>query len=141
MRKDSRLSRILHAIIHIHFLEKAVTSEKLGKMLQTNPVVVRRTMALLKEAGYVTSVKGHNGGWSLIKPLSDITLFDIYKVVGEGSLFTIGLTDEHTNCPIEKAVNSSLDGVMSEAETLMLTRFKEITIESLAKNFEGESKV
>lgn len=141
MRKDSRLSRILHAIIHIHCLEKAVTSEKLGKMLQTNPVVVRRTMGLLKEAGYVTSVKGHNGGWSLIKPLSEITLFDIYKVVGEGSLFTIGLTDEHTNCPIEKAVNSSLDGVMSEAETLMLTRFKEITIESLAKNFEGESKV
>jgi|TARA_R110002012_G_scaffold245086_1_gene420065 DNA-binding IscR family transcriptional regulator len=135
MRKDSRLSRILHALIHIQFLEGPVTSVELGKMLNANPVVVRRTMALLKESGYVTSAKGHSGGWSINKPLASITLYDIYKIVGENSVFTIGLTDEHNNCPIEIAVNASLNNVLTEAESLMLNRFKEISIQSLADNF------
>lgn len=141
MRKDSRLSRILHALIHLQFLERSVTSDELGKMLNTNPVVVRRTMALLKQAGYVTSVKGHSGGWTLNKSLADITLYDIYKIVGESSVFTIGLTDEHNNCPIEIAVNASLSGVLNEAEALMLRRFKEISIQSLAENFKVKSRL
>ena len=138
MRKDSRLSRILHALIHLKFLERAVTSEELGKMLNTNPVVVRRTMALLKKAGYVTSAKGHNGGWTSNKALADITLYDVYKIVGDSSLFTIGLTDEHNDCLIEIAVNASLTEVLNEAEALMLKRFKEITIQSLADNFKDK---
>jgi DNA-binding IscR family transcriptional regulator len=140
MRKDSRLSRILHTLIHLKFLARSATSDELGKMLNTNPVVVRRTMALLKEAGYVTSSKGHSGGWCLAMDLADITLFDIYTIVGESSLFTIGLTDEHHNCPIEMAVNSSLNEVFNEAETLMLRRFKEITIQSLAAQFDEKMK-
>ena len=55
--------------------------------------------------------------------------------MGESSVFTIGLTDEHNNCPIEIAVNASLSGVLNEAEALMLRRFKEISIQSLAENF------
>lgn len=134
MRKDSRLSRILHALIHLKNLDRSVTSEELGQMLSTNPVVVRRTMALLKEAGYVTSVKGHSGGWTLNRALADITLYDIYKIVGESSLFTIGLTDEHQNCAIEIAVNASIGEVLTEAEALLLERFKQITLQSLADN-------
>ena len=95
-------------------------------------------MALLKQSGYVSSVKGHSGGWSLNKCLSEITLYDIYKLVGESSIFTIGLTDEHQNCAVEKAVNRSLAEVLDEAEALMLKRFKEITIQSLAEDFSKE---
>ncbi|MCF2901973.1 Rrf2 family transcriptional regulator [Pseudoalteromonas sp. OFAV1] len=62
MRKDSR----------------PVTSETLASMLMTNPLVVRRTMALLRQAGYVSAIKGHNGGCLLATPLTDIILFDIH---------------------------------------------------------------
>ncbi|WMN60683.1 Rrf2 family transcriptional regulator [Pseudoalteromonas xiamenensis] len=132
MRKDSRLSRVLHALAHMSHLGRAVTSEEMGKMLNTNPVVVRRTMALLKKAGYITSVKGHNGGWSLIGELSEITLLDIHRALGEPTIFTIGLSDEHTECLIEKAINESLSGVMAEAQSLMLSRFGEITLDLIA---------
>lgn len=135
MRKDSRLSRVLHALIHLDMLARAATSEELGKMLSTNPVVVRRTMARLKKAGYVSSLKGHNGGWSLVADLRTLTLYDIHKLVAEGSVFTIGLSDEHSQCPIEQAVNASLSDVLNEAEGLMLARFKQITIGSLAQYF------
>lgn len=131
MRKDSRLSRILHALIHMDMLTRSVTSDELGKMLGTNPVVVRRTMALLKKAGYVSSVKGHHGGWRLEKALNDITLFDIHQLVGDSSMFTIGLTDEHSECPIEKAVNRAIEQVLKEAEALVLRRFGEVRLDTL----------
>ena len=55
MRKDSRLSRMLHVLIHMGRHEERATSETIAQMLGTNPVVVRRTMGLLKEQGFVTS--------------------------------------------------------------------------------------
>lgn len=135
MRKDSRLSRVLHVLVHLDAFDSPVTSDVLAEMLSTNPVVVRRTMALLRDQGYVQSVKGHSGGWSLAKPLSELTLLDIHRALGDNSIFTIGLTDEHTQCPIEHAVNVALKDVMNEAEMLMLQRFGEITLDILGAQF------
>lgn len=132
MRKDSRLSRVLHVLVHLDAFDAPVTSDTMAEMLSTNPVVVRRTMALLRDQGYVDSVKGHSGGWSLAKPLHEITLLDVHRALGASSVFTIGLTDDNTTCLIEKAVNAALGDVMSEAEALMLARFGEITLDQLA---------
>ncbi|MFC3032292.1 Rrf2 family transcriptional regulator [Pseudoalteromonas fenneropenaei] len=132
MRKDSRLSRVLHILVHLDAFATQLTSDTMAQMLGTNPVVVRRTMALLRERGYVTSSKGHAGGWALAKPLSEITLLEIHQALGDSSVFTIGLTDEHTECPIEMAVNEALKDVMAEAEALMLKRFGELTLDKLA---------
>lgn len=131
MKKDSRLSRMLHALVHLQQLQHATTSEHLARMLNTNPVVVRRTLALLREQGFVNSVKGHGGGWTLAKPLGQITLLDIHHSLGESSLFTIGLTDEHNSCQIEKAVNLAIDDVLQEAESLVLARFGQVTLDKL----------
>ncbi|MCO3175233.1 Rrf2 family transcriptional regulator, partial [Pseudomonas aeruginosa] len=87
MRNDTRLSRMLHVLIHMARHEGPATSEAIGQMLGTNPVVVRRTMALLKNEGYVSSEKGHRGGWRLAKPLADITLLDIHQALGASSIF------------------------------------------------------
>ena len=135
MRKDSRLSRVLHILAHLASSDESITSTQIAKMQSTNPVVVRRTMGLLREHGYVDSTKGRNGGWKISKPLSDITLLDIHRAFGESSLFTIGLTDEHVQCPIEKSINESLESVMNEAESLLLKRFGEITLEILYRQF------
>lgn len=135
MRKDSRLSRVLHVLVHLDACEAPVTSDKMAIMLSTNPVVVRRTMALLRDQGYVQSTRGHSGGWSLSKPLEEITLLDVHRALGESSVFTIGLTDAHTSCPIEHAVNAALREAMEEAEALLLKRFGEITLAVLGAEF------
>lgn len=131
MRKDSRLSRVLHILVHLEAIDRPVTSEQMAEMISTNPVVVRRTMALLRKANYVTSTKGHHGGWKLAKPLANITLFDIHHALGDGNIFTIALSDEHSQCVIEQAVNEALKDVMNEAEALMLKRFGQITLDKL----------
>ncbi len=62
MRYDSRLSGVLHVLLHMAEMDGPVTSETLAKAMGTNPVVVRRIMAGLREQGYVRSEKGMAAG-------------------------------------------------------------------------------
>lgn len=137
MRNDTRLSRMLHVLIHMDRHEQRTTSETIARMLETNPVVVRRTMGLLRDKGYVTSDKGHNGGWALAKPLADITLLDIHEALGTQSIFSIGLAAEHPQCLVEQAVNSALAQAFDEAQALLLQRLSMITVAALAADFDA----
>lgn len=137
MRNDTRLSRMLHVLIHMARHEKPATSEAIAQMLGTNPVVVRRTMALLKEQAYVSSVKGHHGGWTLAKPLADITLLDIHQALGGASIFAIGLSTDHPECLVEQAVNAALTDAFDAAQALLLEKLASVTLEVLAEEFEG----
>ncbi|MEH3090501.1 MAG: Rrf2 family transcriptional regulator [Agrobacterium cavarae] len=133
MRQDTRLSRVLHVLIHMEKHEKPATSDAIAAMLQTNPVVVRRTMAGLRDAAYVTSEKGHGGGWVLARPLAEITLLDIHKALGNPDMFSIGLSGDNPACVIEQSVNVALADAMTEAQALLLARFGKITLADLAR--------
>ncbi|WP_311273306.1 MULTISPECIES: Rrf2 family transcriptional regulator [unclassified Rhizobium] len=135
MRQDSRLSRMLHVLIHMGRHDGAMTSEMIAQMLDANPVVIRRTMAGLRDEGYVSSVKGHGGGWTLARPLEELTLLDIYRAVGEPSLFAIGPAYDMPGCLIEQAVNGVLKDVFSEAEELLRKRLGGVTLADVANGF------
>lgn len=135
MRQDSRLSRMLHVLIHMGRHHGAMTSEMIAQMLDANPVVIRRTMAGLRDQGYVTSVKGHGGGWTLARPLEELTLLDIYRAVGEPSIFAVGPAYDMPGCLIEQAVNGTLKGVFDEAEELLRKRFAGVTLSKIAEGF------
>jgi DNA-binding IscR family transcriptional regulator len=128
MRRDSRFSVALHVLLHMEQVDKAVTSEILGPLLKTNPVVFRRTMAGLREAGIVHSEKGHGGGWSLGRKLDSVTLAAVYEAIGLTTLFHIGPRDAKPRCPLEKAVNGAVGGALAEAEALLLARLRSITV-------------
>jgi len=136
MRNDTRLSRMLHVLIHMARNEQPVTSDSIAQMLGTNPVVVRRTMALLKEQGYVRSEKGHRGGWMLAKPLANMTLLDIHQALGSSSIFAIGLSSDHPECLVEQAVNEALTDAFDAAQALLIERLGQVTLEQLARDFE-----
>ncbi len=89
MRTDSRLSRMLHVLLHMARDERPVTSEQIAQMRGTNAAVVHRTMAGLRKAGYVRANKGYNGGWSLSDALHEVTLLDIFHAVGGPRIFAI----------------------------------------------------
>jgi Rrf2 family protein len=127
---------MLHVLIHMDRHEGPVTSELIARMLNTNPVVVRRTMAGLREQGYVTSEKGHGGGWLLARPLDEITLRDVYDALGQPTVFALGVAQDHPDCLVEQAVNEAVSEALREAEARLLARLGEITIGSLAREFE-----
>jgi DNA-binding IscR family transcriptional regulator len=113
----------------------AMTSEQIGRMLGTNPTVVRRTMAGLREAGYVSSVKGHGGGWTLAHPLAAITLLDVYTALGAPELFALGMATDAPECLVEQAVNAALGQTLEEAERQLLARFGEVRLSEIAADF------
>lgn len=133
---DARLSRMLHLLIHMGRMEGPLTSDTAAIMLGTNPVVIRRTMAGLRDAGYVRSVKGHGGGWSLTGKLDDITMLDVHRALGENRIFALGPADLDPMCLVEQAVNGSLESAMREAETLLLQRLADVTLADIAAEFD-----
>jgi DNA-binding IscR family transcriptional regulator len=109
-----------------------VTSEVLARAMDTNPVVLRRVMAGLRDQGYVQSEKGHGGGWTLSCDLAKVTLRDIYTALGSPSLLAMGNRSEAPGCVVEEAVNAALSQSFEEAESLLLARLGEVTLATLS---------
>lgn len=134
MKRDSRLSGVLHVLLHMAEHNGPLTSEQLAKAMDTNPVVVRRVMAGLRDHGYVRSEKGHGGGWVLACELSNVTLRDVYVALGSPSLLAIGNSTESPGCLVEQAVNAALGASFDAAEALLLERLAEVTLASLVND-------
>lgn len=133
MRKDSKLSGVLHVLLHMVEATSPVTSETMAKMMQTNPVVIRRILAGLREQGFVSSEKGHGGGWQLSCNLNTVTLYDIYVALESPGLLAIGNRSEAPGCLVEEAVNTIMNQAFLDAEALLLARFREVTLAELSQ--------
>ena len=137
MRNDSRLSRMLHVLLHMARQDGPMTSEAIAAMLRTNPVVVRRTMAGLRDAGYVRSEKGHGGGWVLARDLDRISLLDVHRAVGAPKVFAIGSGPGPSHCLVEKIVDEAVADALREAEALLIARFEAVSLGQLARAFDA----
>lgn len=126
------MSGVLHVLLHMAQQDGPFTSETLARAMDTNPVVIRRIMAGLRDLGYVRSEKGHGGGWTLACDLSKVTLRDVYIALGCPSLLAIGNRTEAPGCLVEQAVNAALNRAFDDAEALLLRRFGEVTLAMLS---------
>lgn len=129
MKKNSKLSASLHALMHMAQQQEPLTSEVLAICMHTNPVVVRRTMAGLRENGLVISGRGHGGGWALARPVSDITLRDVYAALNEP--VPLQLEEDAPVCQLEHAVSTALNRAYAEAESLFAQSLANITLADL----------
>ncbi|WP_414900320.1 Rrf2 family transcriptional regulator [Sphingomonas flavalba] len=135
MKRDSRLSGVLHVLLHMAEQDGPVTSETLARMMRTNPVVIRRLMAGLRDQGYVRSEKGHGGGWVIARDLETISLRDVYDALGHPPLLSIGNRSEAPDCLVEQAVNAALGTAFRDAEALLLASLAEVTLAALSADF------
>jgi DNA-binding IscR family transcriptional regulator len=135
MRRDSRLSGILHVLLHMAEHEGPITSDALAKAMETNPVVIRRILSGLRVKGYVRSGKGHGGGWTLACDLARVSLRDVYDALGKPPLLAIENRTESPDCLVEQAVNAALDQAFEEAQALLLSRLGKISLAALSADF------
>ncbi len=129
MKKNSKLSASLHALMHMAHQQEPLTSETLAVCMHTNPVVVRRTMAGLRDNGLVTSGRGHGGGWALARPVAEITLRDVYTALNEP--VPLQLEEDAPVCQLERAVSTALNHAYAEAESLFARSLANITLADL----------
>ena len=132
MRRDSRLSGVLHVLLHMAQKGGPATSGDLAQAMGTNPVVLRRVLAGLRDQGLVRSEKGHGGGWTLACDLAKVTLRDVYGALGSPTLLAIGNRTEAPGCVVEEAVNAALSKSFEDAESLLLSHLGELTVAALS---------
>ncbi|OUD08384.1 Rrf2 family transcriptional regulator [Marivivens niveibacter] len=129
MKRNSRLSLALHTLGHMASDPNSMrTSADIADHAGTNPVVVRRVLGKLREAGLLSSEKGHSGGWRLAKPAESITLADVYLALEER--IVAGNTDGYqtAQCHVEEGLQSRVTEVLDDIETNLVERLRETTI-------------
>lgn len=134
MKRSSRLSVALHALAHMADPSgEAATSEHLAACAGTNAVVIRRTLAGLREAGLVVSARGHGGGWKLARDPAAISLGEISAALGERLLFAVDVAGAGGHaCAVQQVVSGVMDDFLRDAEALLIQRLGRISLADLA---------
>lgn len=136
MKISSRFSIAVH-ILSLLSIESSAhcTSEWIAGSVNTNPVVIRRVLGLLKKAGLV-HVRAGAGGASLAKELDQITLLEIYRavdVVEEGQLFHIH-EQPNPSCPVGANIQFVLELILNRAQNAMEEILGGVKMSELVKN-------
>lgn len=139
MQISTRFSIAVHTLLCIaHFAPTTkVTSAFIAASVNVNPVVIRRTLGMLKEAGLV-HVEAGVGGASLARPLDEITLLDIYRAVESvaGELFDFHASPNPA-CPVGRNIHAVLDGELTAAQAALEGRLAQTSLADLDGRLEG----
>jgi DNA-binding IscR family transcriptional regulator len=91
MQISSRFTMATHILVCIDTFkdDHKLTSDFLAGSVNVNPVIIRKLLQQLKAAGIIEVARG-TGGVKIIKPLNEISLYDLYvavESVENGELF------------------------------------------------------
>ena len=137
MQISSRFTLAVHIFVCIYTFNPKykVTSAFIAGSTNVNPVIIRKILGQLKDAGLVEVSRG-SGGASITKPLCDITFLDIYKAVeciDNGELFHFHENPNY-ECPVGKNIHRILDNKLLQVQNAMEKELASITLEDIKKD-------
>ena len=112
MQISSRFTIAMHMLTCMDVFkdEYKITSDFLASSINVNPVIIRKLLSQLKDAGLI-EVKRGPGGATIAKPLDEINFLDVYRAVDcveENTLFHFH-ENPNLNCPVGKNIHNILD--------------------------------
>ena len=126
---SSRVAVAVHVLAYLAWRrEEPVTSERIASSVNTNPVVVRRIVGALRNAGLVSVQPGVGGGAQLAREPDRITMLDVYRAVEEKEELFAVHADPCRNCDIGSNIRQVLQGVFCQAHQAMQGVLAEVTI-------------
>lgn len=136
MSISSRFAVGIHILSLLEINKKGInSSEFIAGSVNTNPVVIRKIMGMLKNAGLV-KVRPGIAGAELSKQLSDISLLDVYKavnVVQDKELF--GMHEKpNPDCPVGRNIQKTIEPLFSIAQLALEKALEHVTIEDVVKD-------
>lgn len=139
MNTNQRFSISIHALTLLAANSTPLTSEMIASSVDTNPVVIRRTMAGLRERGLVESKPGAHGGWKLLRDPKQIPLCDIYLSLGDDDVLAI---HAHPNeyCPIGGNIKGTLQEIFSVTQNAMMDSLRQVTIADVLEDVRARGK-
>ncbi|SDZ39214.1 DNA-binding transcriptional regulator, IscR family [Evansella caseinilytica] len=128
---SSRFSIAVHILTFIASVRENCTGDFIAASVNSNPVIVRNIMAMLKKAGLI-GVRPGVGGAYLTKEAEEITLLDVYRavdVIEDDKLF--GFHKPQIACEIGKTIETTLREELRQAQEAMEQRLKIVTIQQI----------
>ncbi len=131
MQISSRFTIALHIFACISVAEEhqKVTSDFLAGSINTNPVLVRKIMSQLRQAGLITVARG-TGGATLAKNAEEISFYDVYKAVDSVKKDSLFRFHEKPNpaCPVGRNIHAVLDNTLEVIQSKMEEELRRHTI-------------
>jgi Rrf2 family protein len=141
MNVSTRFTIALHILTLLaSSRNEPLTSEYIAGSVNTNPVVVRRLLGLLRRRGFVSSQPGNGGGWQLTAEPDEITLLDVRNAVNEGSPFTMHSQPPNPACPVGRNIQAALTGVYAQAERAMEAELARTSIRQLLRSVQSRRR-
>ena len=134
MQISSRFTVALHIFTCVDTFKDdyKVTSDFLAGSINTNPVIIRKILTQLKNAGLITVARG-TGGITVNRMLSEITFYDVYQAiepVENGDLFHFH-DSPNPECPVGRNIHRLLDEKLKAIQDSMEDKMKEFTLADL----------
>jgi Rrf2 family protein len=104
------------------------TSEQIAGSVNTNPVVIRRLLGDLRDAGLVSSQRGAGAGWQLTRDLASITLLEVYDAIQPGPVFAMHRGTPNLECPIGFGIRPAMRRVYGNVEDAMRAELSRTTL-------------
>ncbi|GAA0414414.1 Rrf2 family transcriptional regulator [Streptomyces luteireticuli] len=142
MAANSRLTVAVHILARMALAHgsgrEVVTSEQIAESVNTNPVVIRRSLGVLRRAGLVAVRHGSGAGWWLARAADEISLLDVYRALEDEPLFGLHRSEPSRECPVGAGIRPALRLAYGEAEeaarsALARTSVGDVLRESLAR--------
>ncbi|WP_346984238.1 Rrf2 family transcriptional regulator [Chryseobacterium sp. POE27] len=112
-----------------------LTSEWMAGSININPVMVRKELSVLKEAGLIISRQGKVGGSQLAKNANDIKISEIYSAVKNTEVLGKKNNNPNPACTVGKEINEHLETLFSETDQLVIRFLGNKTLREFTGNF------
>ena len=111
-----------------------MTSEQVAASVNTNPVIIRRSLGDLHRARLVDVWRGAGAGWSLAREPGEITLLDVYEAVEREPLFALHRTEPNLECPVGHGIRPALDQVYDEVNQALRSELTRTSIADVLRS-------
>ena len=139
MSDNSRFAVAVHALTLMSLEDRPLTSEFIAGSVNTNPVVIRRVLALLRDARLVASKGGARGGWRMTRAPEAITLRDVFRATEEPRLFGLPENAPSPLCPVGSRIQPILGRQFELALQGMESALGRSTIADVLRQTQAES--
>ncbi|GMA70219.1 transcriptional regulator [Leuconostoc litchii] len=137
MKNSTKLSDAIHILTYIVINQGTdLSSTQIAKSVNSNPVVIRRIMAQLKNEGCLISSNGRANP-QLARPADTISLLDIYRAVEEETDFLKIDTKTNPNCNIGRHIQTTLDKYYQQVQESAEKEMNKIKLSDIIKEIQS----
>jgi Rrf2 family protein len=134
MSTNSRFAVAVHVLSLMAWSgEEPLKSEQVAESVNTNPVVIRRILLELAEAGLVVSQTGSLGGSRLANDPAETTLLDVYRALEYAGVFSLHRQPPSRDCPVGVNIETVLGEVLLEVDSAVEQVLGKITINDVVQ--------